>query len=64
MEAGARLDLGEDAAARLVLESALGGRPDPAALDGRRPGPRCGVASAYADLLAGEGEEDAGRRCG
>ena len=33
VEAGARRDLGEDAAARLVLEGALGGRPDPAQLD-------------------------------
>ena len=37
VEAGARRDLGEDAAARLVLEAALGGRPTPESLDrGRR----------------------------
>ncbi|MBW8767763.1 MAG: hypothetical protein JF630_16630, partial [Geodermatophilales bacterium] len=56
VEAGARADLGEDAAARLVLESALGGRPDPAALSGADP-VRLRVASAYADLLRTQGEE-------
>ena len=54
VESGARLDLGEDAAARLVLESALGGRPDPATLDAADPA-RVRLASAYADLLAGPG---------
>ena len=39
VESGARLDLGEDAAARLVLEAALGGRPDPAIARGRRSRP-------------------------
>jgi len=56
VEAGARADLGEDAAARLVLESALGGRPDLAALSGADP-VRLRVASAYADLLRTQGEE-------
>ena len=56
VEAGARRDLGEDAAARLVLEAALGGRPDPESLDAADPG-RLRIASAYADLLADSGEE-------
>ncbi|MGZ4538831.1 MAG: hypothetical protein ACXVXT_15425 [Blastococcus sp.] len=56
VEAGARRDLGEDAAARLVLEAALGGRPDPVALDASDPGV-LRIASAYADLLADQGEE-------
>ena len=56
VEAGARRDLGEDAAARLVLEAALGGRPDPAALGASDPG-RLRIASAYADLLADLGEQ-------
>jgi tetratricopeptide (TPR) repeat protein len=56
VEAGARTDLGEQAAARLVLEAELGGRPDPASL---RPGDavQLRIASAYADLLQGQGEE-------
>jgi tetratricopeptide (TPR) repeat protein len=55
VESGARLDLGESAAARLVLESALGGRPDPEALAGGDPlGLR--LASAYADLLELQGD--------
>ena len=57
VEAGARRDLGEDAAARLVLESALGGRPDPSALDAGDPG-RVRLAAAYADLLQSQGEEE------
>jgi tetratricopeptide (TPR) repeat protein len=57
VEAGARRDLGEDAAARLVLESALGGRPDPAALDSDDP-TRVRLAAAYADLLRAEGEDE------
>jgi hypothetical protein len=56
VEAGARRDLGEDAAARLLLESALGGRPDPAALDVHDAG-QIRLAEAYADLLAAQGEE-------
>jgi tetratricopeptide (TPR) repeat protein len=57
VEAGARRDLGEDSAARLVLESALGGRPDPGALDAGDP-VRIRLAAAYADLLQAQGEEE------
>jgi tetratricopeptide (TPR) repeat protein len=57
VESGARLDLGEGAAARLVLETALGGRPDPAALDATDPA-RVRLASAYADVLQAQGEEE------
>ena len=61
VEAGARRDLGEEAAARLVLEGALGGRPDPSQLDGGEPA-RLRLAAAYADLLQAQGEEElAGR---
>jgi hypothetical protein len=61
VEAGARRDLGEQAAARLVLEAALAGgapgtRLDPATLDAADEG-RLRLASAYADLLADEGED-------
>jgi tetratricopeptide (TPR) repeat protein len=56
VESGARLDLGEEAAARLVLEGALGGRPDPSSLDGADPA-TLRLASAYADLLQIQGEE-------
>jgi hypothetical protein len=57
VESGARLDLGEDAAARLVLEAALGNPLDPTSL---QPGdaPRLRLASAYADLLESEQEND------
>jgi tetratricopeptide (TPR) repeat protein len=55
VEAGARLDLDEAAAARLVLEAALGGRPDPESLD-VGDSLRLRLASAYADLLEAEGE--------
>ncbi len=57
VESGARRDLGEDAAARLVLESALGNRLDPASL---QPGDtaRLRLASAYADLLELQGEHE------
>jgi tetratricopeptide (TPR) repeat protein len=58
VESGARLDLGEDAAARLVLEAELGGRPDPSGLEGADPS-RLRIASAYADLLDAQGQEDA-----
>ena len=57
VEAGARRDLGEMAAARLVLEGALGGRPDPSQLDGADPA-RLRLAAAYADLLRAQGEEE------
>jgi tetratricopeptide (TPR) repeat protein len=56
VESGARLDLGEEAAARLVLEAALGGRPDPSTLDGADSA-TLRLASAYADLLQVQGEE-------
>jgi hypothetical protein len=56
VEAGARRDLGEDAAARLVLEGALGGRPDPSQLDAGDPA-RLRLAAAYANLLQAQGEE-------
>jgi hypothetical protein len=60
VEAGARRDLEEPAAARLVLEAALaegvpGARLDPATLTSDASG-RLRLASAYADLLADEGE--------
>jgi hypothetical protein len=58
VEAGARRDLGEVAAARLLLEGALGGRPDPVALDLADPN-QVRVAAAYADLLESQGEEAA-----
>jgi tetratricopeptide (TPR) repeat protein len=57
VEAGVRRDLGEDAAARLVLEGALGGRPDPATLTAGDP-QRLRIASAYADLLEAQGEAE------
>ena len=57
VEAGARRDLGEEAAARLVLEGALGGSPVPSSLGANpRPG-TLRLASAYADLLRDEGED-------
>ncbi|MGY2066241.1 hypothetical protein [Blastococcus sp. SYSU DS0619] len=55
VEAGARQDLGEDAAARLVLEAALGGRPEPADLRAGDEG-RLRLAAAYAELLESQGE--------
>jgi tetratricopeptide (TPR) repeat protein len=57
VEAGARRDLGEIAAARLVLEAELGGRPVPATVTGS-DATRLRVAAAYADLLEEQGEED------
>jgi tetratricopeptide (TPR) repeat protein len=57
VEAGARLDLGENDAARLVLEAELGARPDPSMLEGADSS-RLRIASAYADLLRSQGEED------
>lgn len=55
VESGARLDLGEAAAARLVLEAALGTPLTPASL---QPGKasRLRLASAYADLLELQGD--------
>ncbi|MDK3254991.1 hypothetical protein [Blastococcus capsensis] len=55
VEAGVRGDLGEHAAARLVLESALGGRPDPAGLDADDAG-QLRLAAAYAELLRAQGD--------
>jgi hypothetical protein len=57
VEAGAREDLGELAAARLVLEGALGGRPTPESL-GKASTSRLRLASAYADLLRARGEDE------
>ncbi|MCV2488996.1 hypothetical protein OF117_06440, partial [Geodermatophilus sp. YIM 151500] len=57
VEAGARRDLGESAAARLVLEGALGGRVRPRDLDPADAG-RLRLATAYADLLRAEGEAE------
>ena len=58
VEAGARRDLGELPAARLLLESELGNRPAPARLDITDPS-QLRVAAAYADLLEAQGETDA-----
>ncbi|MGY1750624.1 hypothetical protein [Modestobacter sp. SYSU DS0511] len=57
VEAGARQDMGEERAAVLVLEAALGGRPTPADLGDADLG-RLRLATAYADLLADRGDED------
>ncbi len=57
VEAGARRDLGEDAAARLVLEAAMGGRPTPDSLT-EGDDVRLRFAAAYADLLHALGEEE------
>ncbi|SOC49312.1 hypothetical protein SAMN05660748_2033 [Blastococcus aggregatus] len=57
VEAGARRDLGEDAAARLVLEAAMGGRPTPDSLT-EGDDVRLRFAAAYADLLQALGEEE------
>ena len=61
VEAGARRDLGEVAAARLVLEDALGGRPRPDALAAEDEG-RLRLAIAYADLLRSQGEDELAER--
>jgi hypothetical protein len=57
VEAGARRDLGEPAAARLVLEDALGGARAPEGLTAEDPG-RLRLAAAYADLLRDLGEHE------
>ena len=57
VEAGARSDLGEGAAAALVLEAALGGRPTPAGL-GQPDLGQLRLAAAYADLLEARGEDE------
>ncbi|MEI4271085.1 hypothetical protein TEK04_05075 [Klenkia sp. LSe6-5] len=56
VEAGARQDMGEVAAAALVLEAALGGRPEPAQLQAGDLG-QLRLATAYGDLLEARGEE-------
>jgi tetratricopeptide (TPR) repeat protein len=55
VEAGVRRDLGETAAARLVLEDALGGARAPEGLSAEDPG-RLRLAATYADLLREQGE--------
>jgi tetratricopeptide (TPR) repeat protein len=55
VEAGARRDLGELPAARLVLEGALGGSPRPDSVDLTDP-TVLRLATAYADLLEAAGE--------
>ena len=57
VEAGARHDLGELAAAALVLEAALGGRPTPAGL-GQPDLGQLRLATAYGELLAARGEQE------
>jgi hypothetical protein len=61
VEAGARRDLGEASAARLVLEDALGRRTRPEDLDADDHG-RLRLAAAYADLLRAEGQDEAAER--
>jgi hypothetical protein len=61
VEAGARRDLGERAAARLVLESALGGRPRPEQVEGADPA-TLRLAAGYADLLRDEGDTELAER--
>jgi hypothetical protein len=61
VEAGARRDLGEASAARLVLEDALGRRIRPEDLDAADAG-RLRLAVAYADLLRAEGQEESAER--
>ncbi len=58
VEAGARHDLGELPAARLLLEEQLGPRPDPARLN-VTDALTVRIAAAYADLLAAQGESEA-----
>jgi tetratricopeptide (TPR) repeat protein len=61
VEAGARRDLGETSAARLVLEDALGRRTRPEDLDAADDG-RLRLAVAYADLLRADGQDEAAER--
>jgi hypothetical protein len=61
VEAGARRDLGERAAARLVLESALGGRPRPEQVEGADAA-TLRLAAGYADLLRDEGDTELAER--
>jgi tetratricopeptide (TPR) repeat protein len=60
VEAGTRQDLGEVAAAKLVLEAALGGRPTPAGLGHPDLG-QLRLATAYADLLDARGDAELAR---
>ncbi|WP_217640845.1 tetratricopeptide repeat protein [Blastococcus tunisiensis] len=57
VESGARLDLGETPAARLVLEAALGTPLEPATLQAGDEA-RLRLATAYADLLELQGETE------
>lgn len=57
VEAGARRDLGEVAAARLILEGALGGRPSPDMV-AEADESSLRIAAAYSDLLTELGEHD------
>ncbi|MBM7804556.1 tetratricopeptide (TPR) repeat protein [Geodermatophilus bullaregiensis] len=59
VEAGARQDLGEVPAARLLLEGALGGRPTPTGVDLTDESARR-LAAAYADLLTATDDPVAG----
>jgi tetratricopeptide (TPR) repeat protein len=61
VESGARRDLGEASAARLVLEDALGRRTRPLDLDASDVG-RLRLAIAYADLLRADGQDEAAER--
>lgn len=61
VEAGARRDLGETAAARLVLETALGGRPRPE-LVRNADAETLRLAAGYADLLRETGAEQEAER--
>jgi len=61
VEAGARRDLGEVSAARLVLEDALGRRTRPEDLDASDPG-RLRLAAAYAELLRADGQDEVAER--
>ena len=56
VEAGARQDLDEAPAARLVLEAALGGSPRPDSVDLTDPAV-LRLSAAYADLLEAAGED-------
>jgi tetratricopeptide (TPR) repeat protein len=61
VEAGARRDMGEESAARLVLEDALGRRTRPEDLDAADVA-RLRLAVAYADLLRAHGQDEAAER--
>jgi tetratricopeptide (TPR) repeat protein len=61
VEAGVRRDLGETAAARLVLETALGGRPRPELVRNADP-ETLRLAAGYADLLREQGDTQEAER--